>query len=159
IGAREQLAEYADLIGVPFERARVPAELATVIARRPDADLIVIDTAGHAPADNTRMWDLCRLLDGAAGPELLLVLAATTRKRDLVEAISRFRALGGPRLVLTRMDETSAYGELLGVAASSGCAVAAFGAGQTIPDDLEEATPASFAELVVRSAFTGKQEI
>ena len=137
---------------------RAPGELADAIARHASADLIVIDTAGHAAADSTRMWDLRRLLEGAEGADLLLVLAATTRRRDLAEAISRFRALAKPRLLFTKMDETSAYGELLGEAASSGCAVAAFAMGQAVPDDFEDATPARFAELVVRSAWAGRQE-
>lgn len=158
IGAVEQLTEYAELIGVSIASVRTVPELAAAIARHEDADLILIDTPGHAPADSRRMSDLKRLLEGAAGADLLLVLPATTRRRDLAVAISRFRALAPPRLVFTKLDETSAYGELLSEAAASGCPVAAFTMGQTVPDDLEQATPARFAELVVRAAWAATKE-
>ena len=158
IGAIDQLAEYADLIGVPIETARTADDLAAVLARRADADLILIDTAGGPPGDNRRMYELKSLLDGAPGFTPLLVLSATTRRRDLAEAVRRFHALGTPGLVFTKMDETSAYGELLSEAASSGCGVSGFATGQSVPDDYETATPLRFAEYVVRAAWSRTKE-
>jgi flagellar biosynthesis GTPase FlhF len=158
IGAVEQLAEYADLIGVPLETARTADDLGAILERRADADLILIDTAGGPPGDNRRMYELKSLLDGAPGFTPLLVLSATTRRRDLAEAVRRFHALGAPGLVFTKMDETSAYGELLSEAASSGCGVSGFTTGQSVPDDYEPATPLRFAEYVVRAAWSRTKE-
>jgi len=159
LGAVDQLREYADLIGVPLAFARNAADLTAALRRHRDADCIFVDTAGQAPSDSGRLWETGRLLEGAPGPELLLVLSATTRRRDIAEAITRFRAVAPPQIVFTKLDETSAYGDLLSEAAASGCPVAWLSTGPTVPDDIEETTARGFAALVIRAAWNDTKEI
>lgn len=153
IGALEPLRECAALIDASLEVVTNAYELESVLARRSDADLIIIDTPGVPPADSRRLFELERLLEAAPSVEAFLVLSATTRARDLELAIRRFGALSSLQLVFTKMDETHAHGELLGEAAACGRPVTWFGTGPSIPDDLEIATPERFAEIVVGAAW------
>ncbi len=157
IGAVDQLREYAELIQVGFERGPDASALSDVRARHRDADLLVVDTPGLSTADTRRLWDLARLIEGVPGAEALLVVPATMRRVDLARTIARFRAIAPPQLVFTKIDETHSYGELLAEAVGSGCPVVWLANGQTIPDDLEEATPHRFAEMVVRAAWARKE--
>ena len=50
IGAAEQLHTYADLLDIPREVARSPAELGRTLERFTDYDNVLIDTAGRSPA-------------------------------------------------------------------------------------------------------------
>ena len=68
---------------------------------------------------------------------------------DAEAALAQFTVYGTDRLVLTKLDETARPGAAVSVAASAGLPLAYLCTGQRVPEDLERATPLSFAKSVV----------
>lgn len=149
LAAVEQLRTYATLIGVPMDVALTRGDAMESLARRADTELILIDTAGRSPRDAAGIAELRQLLDLGNPLEIHLVLSATTRERDLIDIMERFRALPITRLLFTKLDETNAFGGLFEVMHRTGLPLSYFTRGQRVPEDLDIATPAGVAELIV----------
>ena len=157
IAAAEQLKTYAQIIGVPCEVALTPADLGRALERYRKADLVFLDTTGRSPRDDIGIGAIRsflavareRLRSPAQPLETHLVLSATAKGDDLVEATRCFAPLGPDRLTFTKIDETQSYGHLLNVGVLSDLPVAYLTTGQEVPDDIEEASADRIAHLVV----------
>jgi len=149
LAAVEQLRTYATLIGVPMDVALTRRDAIESIGRRPEADLILIDTAGRSPRDAGGMTELRQLLDLGNPVDIHLVLSATTRERDLLENVQRFQSLPINRLLFTKLDETDAHGAVFEVMQRTRLPLSYLTRGQRVPEDLDIATPATVAQLLV----------
>lgn len=157
IAAAEQLKTYAQIIGAPCEVALTPADLSRALERYREADLVFLDTTGRSPRDDLGIGEIRpflaaareRLRSAARPIETHLVLSATAKGDDLLEAARRFAPLEPDRLTFTKIDETQSYGPLFNVGVLSDLPVAYLATGQEVPDDIEEASADRIANLVV----------
>lgn len=69
--------------------------------------------------------------------EIYLVLSATTKYRDLLEIVDIYHEIADYKLIFTKLDETTAYGNLLNVKLYSGADLSYMTNGQNVPDDIE----------------------
>lgn len=152
MGAVDQLGSYAELIGVPMEVVSNAQEMAEAKAKLADLDLILIDTAGHAPRDAERLHALQSVLREAAPHETHLVLSANANSRSLAEAVKRFGAVGADKLLITKFDEAASCGHLLGLIQEAGLSIRYLTDGQTVPDDIEAADPYELARRLLGRA-------
>src|SRR5207248_2981739 len=111
---------------------------------------VLIDTTGRSPHDLADQMELADYLRENESLVKCLVLPATTHLADAQLAFNKFTLYGANRLVLTKLDETVQPGTAVGVAALSSLPLVYLCAGQRVPEDLERATPRSFAARVVR---------
>jgi flagellar biosynthesis protein FlhF len=148
VGAVAQLGRYAELIGVPFEAIRDPADLSQAVGRHAGADLVMIDTAGRAEprADAETLASCLRAVPGA---ESYLAVPAATRRTDLRAVVRRFAALRATRLIVTKTDETALLGGVLNAAAYSGLPLAWLCGGPRVPEDLEAADALALAHRIL----------
>ncbi len=151
IAAVEQLKTYSQIIDIPVEVAYSQADVAPALAKFKGCDLILIDTAGRSQKNIMQVSELKTLVDNA-GCETHLVLAASTKERDLLDQVQRFAGAGVDRLLFTKLDETTTYGTMYSVAAHSGIPVSYLATGQKVPEDIEAATGPSLATMVTYSA-------
>jgi flagellar biosynthesis protein FlhF len=149
IAAAEQLKTYAEIIGVGCHVARSLEELEELINRMSRHAVILVDTAGRSPLDLNDCAEFCEYLRRRQDVRKFLVLPATTHPTDAEAALAQFTVYGADRLVLTKLDETARPGAAVSVAASAGLPLAYLCNGQRVPEDLERATPLSFAKSVV----------
>lgn len=149
IAAAEQLKTYAEIIGVGCHVARSIEELDELISRLSRHAVMLVDTAGRSPLDLSDCAEFCDYLRRRQDVRKLLVLPATTHPTDAEAALAQFTVYGTDRLVLTKLDETARPGAAVSVAASAGLPLAYLCTGQRVPEDLERATPLSFAKSVV----------
>ncbi len=138
LGAVPQLASFAEILGVPLRVADRPHEAAAAVRAFDDRDLVFIDTAGRNPQDATFLH-LAATLAAVEADELHLVLPATMRPADARRAAARFVEFGATHLALTKLDETDAPGDALGVAAALGLPLVWLGTGQDVPAALAQA--------------------
>ena len=159
IAAPEQLKQYAEIIDIPIKVAFKPEDLRTTIRAFSDRDVILVDTVGRSHRNREDIEDLARYLavlsdlgsaDGEAPDEaeILLVLSANTKVQDLREAYDVFKRLGVKGLVMTKLDETSSYGDMLDLVIRDQLAVHFVTTGQSVPDDIQAARPQDLARLV-----------
>jgi len=147
IGAGEQISRYGEIMGVPTHLARDQAGLRAAMAAVPEAQLILIDTAGRS--DPAALEAQSHLLKATPEAEQHLVLSAATGGRELRAVVHRFKSRGVSRLILTKLDEADGPASVLSVATELTCPVSCVTNGQRVPDDLHQATGPLLVELVL----------
>lgn len=148
IGASDQMRTLASLLGIGFGVAETPLELDRMIEEQYTKDLILIDTPGLGKADAEDARELAQMIGSDPEIDTHLVLPASMKHEDLARQVDQFRPFRPRKLIFSRMDETSRYGSLASLAATTGLAVSFLSHGQRIPDDLEAATKARLVELL-----------
>jgi flagellar biosynthesis protein FlhF len=141
IGGWEQLAAYARIAGIPCQPVHTPAALSQAFAEYSQKKLLLIDTPGFSPADETQCRNLAASL--AAHREMVevhLVLSAAVLPRIQLAAIERFAAFAPAKLIFTHLDEVESPGPLLETALRAGLPLSFLGRGQQVPEDIDEAS-------------------
>jgi flagellar biosynthesis protein FlhF len=151
IAAVEQLKTYGQIINIPVRVAYSPNEIMPALEEFADYDLVLIDTAGRSQKHIMQLGELKTLLEKAQC-EAHLVLAASTKERDLQDQIARFRESGVDRLIFTKLDETRTYGTLFTAAIRSGLPVSYLTTGQKVPEDIEVADSNRIVSFVLNGA-------
>ncbi len=148
IAAVEQLKTYAEIIGIPVQVAYSPQELKDAIKNMPDRELILVDTVGRSQNNHIHMAELKNYLDGIDA-EIHLVVSATTKNRDIDEIIRVFGQLPIDRVIVTKLDETSAHGVILYTCERANAPLAFVTTGQGVPEDIDVASSEKLARLIL----------
>jgi len=149
VAAVEQLRMYANILGITMDVALTKREALECIRKRSKSELILIDTAGRSPRDAAGMEELRQLTALDHPLEIHLVLSATTREQDLKEGLTRYAGIPLHRLLFTKLDETTGFGNLLELMEQTGLPLSYFSVGQNVPEDLEVARPERLADLLL----------
>jgi len=149
IAAVEQLRTYADIIDLPMEVVATPREMREAVGRLAGLDLVLMDTAGRSPRDEVRIQELKSLLAEARADEVHLVLSCIASSTSLVKTAARFAEAGTTSLILTKLDEAAALGNVLPLARGSGLPLSYVTNGQNVPDDIEPANRRKLAQSIL----------
>ena len=144
IAATEQLKTYANILNTPFHIIYTSDEMLDNFEKYKDYDYILVDTAGHSHHNEEQrenMKDFVHALDEKAEKEVYLVLSATTKYRDLISIADSYKEMADYKLIFTKLDETSTYGNLLNVRIHTGAPLSYVTCGQNVPDDIEKFNP------------------
>ena len=140
IAATEQLQVYANILDAPMSIVYSQDELNEAIAKYADYDLVFVDTAGFSHRNQEQRKDMKELLDGVNeeyNKEVYLVLSSTTKYLDLIDIVDSYREISDYKLIFTKLDETTTYGNLLNIKLYSGAELSYMTTGQNVPDDIE----------------------
>jgi flagellar biosynthesis protein FlhF len=149
VGASEQLARYADLIGIPMECATDAASLNRALKKFANAELVLIDTSGRSPRDILGIQETCDTLRGAHEPvDVHMCVAAAMREPELMMTLERHAPLSPSRLVVTKLDEAIQCGGVLAAYVHSGLPLSHFTTGQRVPEDIEAASAEALATVL-----------
>ena len=149
IAAVEQLRTYADIIDLPMEIVSTPREMREAIARMSDLDLILMDTAGRSPRDEVKIQELKSMLAEAEPDEVHLVLSAVGGARSLATTAERCATVGTTSMLITKLDESPALGNLLSVTRNCNLPISYLTDGQNVPDDIQVAEPKKLARMIL----------
>jgi flagellar biosynthesis protein FlhF len=152
VGAVEQLKTYSRIMGIPLEVASTPKELEKAVEKHSACDLIFIDTAGRSHKDKEKLDEMKNFLDNKIPIEVYLCLSATTKDRELEEILSRFRIFSISKVVFTKIDECESFGNMVNLLMKDNLQIAYFTTGQRVPEDIEVATSAKLADMILREA-------
>jgi len=139
IGAREQLATYARILGAPMHSANNGKELSRVLERLRGKKMVLIDTAGMGPRDVRLSEHLSELQLGAAGARVLLALPAQGEANAQEEIVKSFARVAPSACVLTKLDEAASLGAVLSTALRHKLPIAYLCNGQRVPEDVHSA--------------------
>jgi flagellar biosynthesis protein FlhF len=140
IAAPEQLRVYANILDVPMSVVYSAEELNDTLDKMRDYALVFVDTAGFSHRNEAQRGDISKLiknLDPEWDKEVYLVVSATTKYRDLLDIVDIYSEISDFKLIFTKLDETSAYGNLLNIKLYSGAELSYMTTGQNVPDDIE----------------------
>jgi len=157
--AIDQLEVWADRVGVEIIRHTEGSDPAAVVfdaaaaAKKREADVLIIDTAGRLHNKKNLMSELAKInrvidreLPGAVR-ETLLVLDATTGQNALIQAKEFKNAADITGLVLTKLDGTAKGGIVISIKNELGIPVKFIGVGEKM-DDLEEFNARDFVNAL-----------
>lgn len=150
VGACEQLAEYARLMGARFHVADEPYSL----ARRVEglSGCVFIDTPGRGPRDAASLSRLSKLLE-AASPDVVYVLVSAAQSLPSMESsVSAFKLWPRSELILTKLDEAEGFGAAVTLAFKSGMPLAYMTIGQSVPEDIVPGDGRALGALLVGRA-------
>lgn len=151
-GTVERLRAFAASLRLPFLAVSSPAELDDAIARFSRADVVLVDAPGAVLGNPSNVAALQSFFGEGRPGQNYLVLAANTHPDDLARMAERFSCVPLYQLVFTKLDESSRFGVIFERHIDLEVRVAYFTTGQRVPQDLEVASPARMARLILPAA-------
>lgn len=150
IAAFDQLQTYAKILNIPFRSAGSFDELRAAIADFRGLDLVLIDTTGRSPRDETTLKEMAELVRALEIPvQIHLCVASPTRDLELYDIANRFSVFKPTGLAVTKLDESSLFGAVFNVANRAKLPLTYFTTGQRVPEDLEDASRERVASLIM----------
>lgn len=157
IAAAEQLRTYANILEVPLQVIYTVDELKKAVADFSSYDYILVDTTGHSHKNDEQksaMLEFVNGLDESIEKEIYLVLSATTKYNDMITIADTYSKMLDFKLIFTKLDETTCYGNLLNIRMRTGAKMSYVTCGQNVPYDIECFNP----QQTVRLLLSGKNE-
>lgn len=157
IAAAEQLRTYANILDAPFRVIYGEEELHQALRDFSSCDYILVDTAGHSHKNKEQrdaMVSLIQKLPVEQEKEVFLVLSATTKYRDLLNISDAYKEINDFKLIFTKLDETTTFGNLLNVRLHTNAQLAYVTCGQNVPEDIENFNP----QKIVKTLLDGRHE-
>ncbi len=137
IGAQEQLKTLGRILNVSVTQVDPGQSLTQALAPLARKRMVLIDTAGLPGNDPALQMQLETLAGRGVKAKNYLVLAATSQSQVLKAAYHSYKRCGLSGCILTKLDEATSLGEVLGLAISQHLPVAYLADGPRIPDDLQ----------------------
>ncbi|MES2819727.1 MAG: flagellar biosynthesis protein FlhF [Pseudomonadota bacterium] len=137
IGAQEQLKTLGRILNVAVTQVDPGQSLVQALAPLARKRVVLIDTAGLPGNDPALTQQLLALAGRGIKAKNYLVLAATSQSQVLKAAYHSYKRCGLAGCILTKLDEATSMGEVLGLAISQHLPVAYQTDGPRIPDDLQ----------------------
>ena len=157
IGAVEQLMHYAKMMRLPIEAVNDVTEFSRSLQALRHCDYILIDTVGSSPNDQAKIDKIKEFLktDESGSIDVTLVVSATAKLEDLRDIYHSFSRLSVDTLVITKLDESRSFGNILSLLYEIKKPLSYFSTGQEVPDDLMEADN----DFLIRCLFDGFSRI
>lgn len=150
IGGADMLRTVARLLGVPLLTARAGDSLQALLEQVTGARLVLVDTAGLSRRSVLAARLVTELGELRTSVGTLLVLPATAQYACLQAAVRNYGSCHPVAAVVTRLDEATSLGEIIGVLTHARLPLAYASDGPDVPEDLQLGVA---AELVARAAM------
>ncbi|GAB6189434.1 hypothetical protein JCM30566_11730 [Marinitoga arctica] len=137
IAATEQLKTYAEIMDIPASVCYTPTELKTTVDSLKGYDLLLIDTAGRSHKDDIQIGELKMYIDTIKPNFIFLVISANMRLKDMIDVYKKFSICNPTHLIVTKLDETSAYGQIPSLIKETNLPISYITTGQNVPNDIE----------------------
>lgn len=147
-GGVDQLAAFMRILKVKLISVDDPDALHGAIAVNHGCDLVLVDTAGRNPFDDTEMDDLRAML-AAAESEPIVVLPAGLDALEAADTGQAFKALGARRMLLTRLDMARRFGSMLVTAQRTRLSFCDGSVSAKVAEGLTPLNPVALARLMM----------
>lgn len=144
-GSIAEAKSYTEAINVPLRVAYTPQELYDAVESADATDTVIIDTPAFNPRNEESIKEIGELLTTIPNRETWIVIPATAKENDLINAVSTLGVFNPRALVITKLDETSSFGAIYNIAFRTQLPLAYYTRGSRIMDDL---LPSSASRLV-----------
>lgn len=155
IAAAEQLRSYANILTVPFRIIYTIDDFEEGLEDFKDYDYILVDTVGHSHKNEELKADMKKFIDFSrekAETEVYLVLAASTKMKDLIYISDSYSEITDYRLIFTKLDETYTFGTIYNLRMHTNAPLSYVTYGQNVPDDIDTFKP----QQIVKKLLGGK---
>lgn len=149
VAAAAQLKTFAALAKLPLEIVYEPEHFASAVEKFSDRDIILVDTAGRSPLNQTHLDDLRAFFRSVQPDEIHLVVSVSTHPDNITDAAREFSSLAVDRVIVSKIDETRRLGNILNVGKRINLPISFLTNGQRVPDDIHVADGEKIANLIV----------
>ncbi len=157
IGAQEQLASFADALGVPLMTAHDQHSLSLAL-RELRGRRIYIDTAGMGQQDERLLGQLELVRSQRIKLQPLLVLSASAQPSQSRAIAARFGGAQVSGAIITKVDEAVSLGGVLDVLVRGRLPLHSVSDGQVVPDDLHTVGPEWLVQRAVKLMRGSEQQ-
>ena len=151
IAAVEQLKTYSEILNIPVLVVYSPNEVQEAIKELSDKDLILIDTAGRSHRNKSHFDGLKSVGKLTEDDETYLVVSANTSRHALKEILEYYSFIKDYKLLFTKLDEAPVPGVIVNARYLTGRPLSYTTAGQSVPDDLDVASPRAIVASLLGS--------
>ena len=137
---------------IPLCTVYSPDELEEALNTLDGRDVVLIDTAGKSSSDEAYRKEISALIEKSNADEVLLTLSVVTGFHACKEIISNYTFLKDYKIVITKMDEVSIWGNALNIVSFAGKPLTYITIGQSVPDDIEQADMQKLTGNILGSA-------
>jgi flagellar biosynthesis GTPase FlhF len=134
--AHLQLQSLATAYLMAFQQVPAAYLLPGLIAEARQKETIFVDTPGYTGADTNAADAAAAALAECPGLDVHLVVPGYMKARDLRRCIEKYARFRPTKLLVTKMDETHAFGSIFSEAARAGLKLSFAGYGPGIPQDI-----------------------
>ena len=149
IGAIEHIKIYSEIMDLPMQTAYNTDELKEAMKVLEDKDVVLIDTAGKSIKDEAYKKELAEYINVCNADQIFLVLSIVTGHKASEDIISNYSFIQDYKLIMTKLDETGMWGNILNIANYAKKPIAYMTIGQNVPEDICEADMQQIAENIV----------
>lgn len=149
IAATDQIRIYARVMSVPMAIASDREAFRRAIERFSDRDVIYVDTPGQSPGDREAISLLAGMIGGFPDMESCLVLSLTSQRDHLLFSAREYGIMDPTSIIFTKVDESVKCGAMCDVVATTGIPVSWWTTGQSVPEDIKQATQSGVVDLIM----------
>ena len=123
-------------------------EMVEAVQAMKDLDVILIDSTGRSSKNIMQIKELKNLIGKAEVDSTFLVISGTTKNKDLKNIIEGYKGLEYNKIIITKLDETTSYGNIYNLQKLSGKPIRYLTVGQNVPDDIIDAKKEKVLDLL-----------
>lgn len=146
VGAEEQLNRFGVIMDIPVDKAETASDVKQIFDMYKDnLDVLFIDTPGYSPNDFENIGKMRGIL-GIPGmnKDVYLTFTASVKARDLISIVQVYEQFNYDSVIITKWDETNAFGNVLSVLSEKRKPIAYIADGQKVPSKIERASIVKF---------------
>lgn len=146
VGAVEQLFRFSDIMMADFCKAESAKDVEKIFKEcRDNIDVMFIDTPGFSPNDHENIGKMTKILEARdIHPDIYLTFSASTKARDLDSILRNYESCNYKSVIITKCDETTAFGNVISVLAKKGKEITYITDGQQVPNKIKRASVIQF---------------
>ena len=149
IGAVEQLKTYAEIMGITLEVVITLKEMEEAIEKLKHCDVILIDTTGRSSKNTMQISELRAFIEKAQPDSTYLVISSIIKNRDISVILEGYKVLNYDGIIITKLDETSAYGGLVKIIKESNKPLIYITTGQSVPEDIKRPDKKELVDIIL----------
>uniref|UniRef100_UPI003592ED56 flagellar biosynthesis protein FlhF n=1 Tax=Desulfococcus sp. TaxID=2025834 RepID=UPI003592ED56 len=155
ICALRKIEIYAKIINVPMEVAEGSDGMQRALRRFRNKEIVYVDTPGVSIGDPSAIGALRKKLGEFPDIRNQLLISAGAREKDIAALVRGFSGIPIHGLIVTRLDESTTYGNLLNHLYRAPMPLSYVTSGQQVPEDIRPASPQMLADLFAGTENAG----
>lgn len=146
VGAEEQIRHFGEIMSVSVSKAETAKDVQKIFEEYKNSlDYMLIDTAGYSPNDFESIAKMRAILEvPGLHPDIFLAVSASTKANDLERIIQNYEVFNFNSVIVTKCDETCAYGNIISVLSDKNKSISYITDGQKVPKNIRRASVVEF---------------